>query len=117
LLNRRAMQETLDQQLNRSRRVGDTFAAVMLDIDHFKAINDHHGHAAGDQALKHIAALLRTSVRAVDRVGRFGGEEFVMLAQRADWPRKALPSRPRRATLRARSGSGPQTSICPERID
>ena len=79
LLNRRAMQETLDQQLHRSRRAGDTFAVVMLDIDHFKAINDRHGHAAGDQALKHTAALLQTSVREVDRVGRFGGEEFLVL--------------------------------------
>ncbi|HKX44337.1 MAG TPA: GGDEF domain-containing protein [Burkholderiaceae bacterium] len=79
LLNRRAMQEAIDQQLDRSRRVGDTFAVVMLDIDHFKAINDRHGHAAGDQALTHTAALLQTSVRAVDRVGRFGGEEFIVL--------------------------------------
>jgi diguanylate cyclase (GGDEF)-like protein len=79
LLNRRAMQETIDQQLTRSRRVGDTFAVVMLDIDHFKAINDHHGHATGDQALKHAASVLQTSVREVDRVGRFGGEEFIVL--------------------------------------
>jgi diguanylate cyclase (GGDEF)-like protein len=79
LLNRRAMQETLERQLTRSRRAGDTFAVVMLDIDHFKAINDHHGHATGDQALKHTAALLQSCVREVDRVGRFGGEEFVVL--------------------------------------
>jgi len=79
LLNRRAMQETIEQQLTRSRRAGDTFAVVMLDIDHFKAINDRHGHAAGDEALKHTAALLQTCVRAVDRVGRFDGEEFVVL--------------------------------------
>lgn len=79
LLNRRAMQELLDHELLRSRRAGDTFALVMLDVDHFKALNDAHGHAAGDQALKHIAALLQTCVRDVDRVGRFGGEEFIVL--------------------------------------
>jgi len=79
LLNRRAMQEAIDQQLSRSRRGGDTFAVVMLDIDHFKVINDRHGHDAGDQALVHTAALLQRSVRAVDRVGRFGGEEFIVL--------------------------------------
>jgi diguanylate cyclase (GGDEF)-like protein len=79
LLNRRAMQEIIDQELSRSRRVGDTFAVVMLDVDHFKSLNDVHGHAAGDHALKHIAALLQTSVRDVDRVGRFGGEEFIVL--------------------------------------
>jgi diguanylate cyclase (GGDEF)-like protein len=79
LLNRRAMQEAIDQQLGRSRRGGDTFAVVMLDIDHFKTINDRHGHDAGDQALMHTAAVLQNAVRAVDRVGRFGGEEFVVL--------------------------------------
>lgn len=79
LLNRRAMQETIDQELGRSRRAGDTFAVVMLDVDHFKALNDIHGHPAGDHALKHIAALLQTSVREIDRVGRFGGEEFIVL--------------------------------------
>jgi diguanylate cyclase (GGDEF)-like protein len=79
LLNRRAMQEAIDHQLHSSRRAGDTFAVVMLDIDHFKSINDRHGHAAGDQALKHTATLLQTNLREGDRVGRFGGEEFIVL--------------------------------------
>jgi diguanylate cyclase (GGDEF)-like protein len=79
LLNRRAMQETIDRELGRSRRAGDTFAVIMLDVDHFKAINDVHGHPAGDDALKHIAVLLQSSVRKTDRVGRFGGEEFIVL--------------------------------------
>jgi diguanylate cyclase (GGDEF)-like protein len=79
LLNRRAMQEAIDLQLSRSRRAGDTFAVVMLDLDHFKAINDGHGHAVGDLALKHTAALLQGSLREADRVGRFGGEEFIVL--------------------------------------
>lgn len=79
LLNRRAMQELLDQELTRSRRAGDTFAVIMLDVDHFKSINDLHGHPAGDHALKHIATLLQTSARATDRVGRYGGEEFIVL--------------------------------------
>ena len=99
LLNRRAMQETIEQQLARSRRAGDTFAVVMLDIDHFKAINDCHGHAAGDEALKHTAALLRTCVRAVDRVGRFGGEEFVVLLPGFDLPQAAEIAEVLRARL------------------
>ena len=99
LLNRRAMQETIEQQLTRSRRAGDTFAVVMLDIDHFKAINDHHGHAAGDEALKHIAALLQTGVRAVDRVGRFGGEEFVVLLPGFDLAQAAETAEVLRARL------------------
>jgi len=101
LLNRRAMQETIEQQLTRSRRVGDTFAVVMLDIDHFKAINDHHGHAAGDQALKHTAALLQTCVREVDRVGRFGGEEFVVLLPGLDLSQAAETAEVLRARLAA----------------
>ncbi len=79
LLNRRAMQEAIDQQLARSRRAGDTFALLMLDLDHFKSINDRFGHPVGDQALKHAATLLQSGLREQDRVGRFGGEEFIVL--------------------------------------
>ena len=79
LLNRRAIEEALDAQMRRSQRSGEAFALMMLDVDHFKTINDRHGHAAGDHALKHVAALLLGGLRAVDRLGRFGGEEFLLL--------------------------------------
>lgn len=79
LLNRRAMQEAIDQQLARSRRARDTFAVVMLDLDHFKSINDRYGHPVGDEVLKHVASLLQAGIRDIDRLGRFGGEEFVLL--------------------------------------
>jgi len=79
LLNRRAMEETLLAQTQRSRRTGEPFAVLMLDLDHFKAINDRHGHAAGDRALKHTAAALKAELREVDAIGRFGGEEFLVL--------------------------------------
>ena len=79
LLNRRAMEETLFAQMQRSRRTGEPFAVLMLDLDHFKAINDQHGHAAGDRALKHTAAALKAELREVDAIGRFGGEEFLVL--------------------------------------
>jgi diguanylate cyclase (GGDEF)-like protein len=102
LLNRRAMQEAIDHQLQRSRRAGDTFAVVMLDIDHFKSINDRHGHAAGDQALKHTAALLQAAVREVDRVGRFGGEEFVVLLPGVGLAHAAQTAESLRARLAAR---------------
>jgi two-component system cell cycle response regulator len=58
---------------------GGTFAVMMLDLDHFKRVNDHFGHAVGDLALKHVAKLLRTTVREIDSLARFGGEEFVVL--------------------------------------
>ena len=79
LLNRRTMEETLLSQVQRSRRTGEPFAVLMLDLDHFKAINDRHGHAAGDRALKHTAAVLKAELREVDALGRFGGEEFLVL--------------------------------------
>jgi diguanylate cyclase (GGDEF)-like protein len=79
LLNRRALEEALAAQLQRSRRNAEPFCLLMLDVDHFKRINDRFGHAVGDQALKHLSGLLLDHVREVDRVGRFGGEEFVVL--------------------------------------
>ena len=79
LLNRRAMEETLLGQMQRSRRTGEPFTVLMLDLDHFKTINDRHGHAAGDRALKHTAAALKAELREVDALGRFGGEEFLVL--------------------------------------
>ena len=79
LLNRRAVEEALQNQVQRSRRTGESFTVLMLDLDHFKAINDRHGHAAGDRALKHAAAALRGGIREVDALGRFGGEEFLVL--------------------------------------
>jgi diguanylate cyclase (GGDEF)-like protein len=79
LLNRRAMEELLFAQVQRSVRAREPFAVMMLDLDHFKHVNDRYGHAVGDMALKHVAKLLRGSVREVDSLARFGGEEFVVL--------------------------------------
>jgi diguanylate cyclase (GGDEF)-like protein len=79
LLNRRAMEEALDGQLQRSRRTREPFAVMMLDLDHFKRINDQHGHAVGDLALKHVASLLQQAMRKTDWLARFGGEEFIVL--------------------------------------
>jgi diguanylate cyclase (GGDEF)-like protein len=79
LLNRRAVEEAMELQIQRSRRTGESFSALMLDLDHFKSINDRFGHAVGDRALKHAAALLKSGVREVDCLARFGGEEFLVL--------------------------------------
>jgi GGDEF domain-containing protein len=56
-----------------------SYAAVLLDIDHFKRVNDEHGHVAGDAALLHLVRLLRADLREVDLIGRWGGEEFLLL--------------------------------------
>jgi diguanylate cyclase (GGDEF)-like protein len=79
LLNRRAMHELLDQHARQRRRAEDSFSVLMIDVDHFKAVNDLHGHATGDLALRHIARCLTLALRTEDRIARFGGEEFVVL--------------------------------------
>lgn len=77
--NRRAMEQELQIALERHRRNGATCGIVMLDLDHFKSVNDRHGHEAGDQVLIAFADIVRRSTRQIDRLFRFGGEEFVLL--------------------------------------
>jgi len=79
LLNRRAIHERAASEFARARRHRAPFAIAMIDIDHFKTVNDTYGHAAGDQVLVEVARRLAQSVRASDEVGRWGGEEFVVL--------------------------------------
>ncbi|TLF45453.1 GGDEF domain-containing protein, partial [Nonomuraea sp. KC401] len=84
LLNAAAWQREADTEIVRSRRTGDTLALLIIDIDHFKRVNDAHGHLVGDQVLVGVAATLRNQLRDYDVVGRFGGEEFVVLLPGAD---------------------------------
>jgi diguanylate cyclase (GGDEF)-like protein len=84
LLNRRAFLEWAERELRRAARYRDAFSCIMLDVDHFKQINDKHGHAAGDSVLGFVGAMLPKAVRSCDVVARWGGEEFVL----------ALPSTP-----------------------
>lgn len=79
LLNRRALDDLLRDEARRAIRANQPFSVLMIDADYFKGINDRFGHAAGDEALRHLAQILRTVMRDVDRVGRFGGEEFIVL--------------------------------------
>ena len=79
LANRRRFSETLEQELARARRYKRPLSLVMLDVDHFKRLNDSYGHQAGDDVLKSIAGLLPTTLRAQDMVARFGGEEFAIV--------------------------------------
>ncbi|SNT07490.1 diguanylate cyclase (GGDEF) domain-containing protein [Granulicella rosea] len=77
--NRRNFQLLCEKELSRSQRSGEPFSLLMADIDHFKEINDRHGHEAGDTVLCAIAGLLQEQIRPSDTLGRWGGEEFVML--------------------------------------
>jgi diguanylate cyclase (GGDEF)-like protein len=79
LPNRRATTERFAGELARAERHGREFALLLLDVDHFKRVNDTLGHLAGDKVLRDVAAILESSRRAVDVVGRIGGEEFVVI--------------------------------------
>ena len=82
--NRRYLMDALAREQSRAERAGTPFAVCLLDIDHFKSINDRFGHAAGDSVLKEFARLLPAEMRAVDVHGRFGGEEFLLVLPGAD---------------------------------
>lgn len=82
LLKHSRIKEQVDMELNRTIRSGGQFSVVMLDLDHFKQINDTYGHPAGDKVIKAIAHLLRQRLRKTDAVGRYGGEEFVAVLPR-----------------------------------
>jgi diguanylate cyclase (GGDEF)-like protein len=79
LYNRNKLNEILAEQLERFRRNRRPFALLLLDIDHFKALNDAHGHLAGDQVLAGVARTLSESIRSVDYAARYGGEEFLIV--------------------------------------
>lgn len=84
LYNHRYLQIALDHEVRRSQRYGLQFSLLFLDLDHFKAINDKHGHLSGSAALKEVGLLLRRCVREVDTLFRFGGDEFAAILVDAD---------------------------------
>jgi diguanylate cyclase (GGDEF)-like protein len=82
LSNRRALDKALDEVRSRLQRYGEQCFLLAIDIDHFKRVNDAHGHAAGDQVLRSMANAIVQNLRAVDRAFRIGGEEFVVILPR-----------------------------------
>ena len=77
--NRRAFQSRLEEEFSRARRHGSTVSLIMADVDHFKSYNDGFGHPAGDEVLKTVAKILQAGIRNHDFLGRYGGEEFVVI--------------------------------------
>jgi diguanylate cyclase (GGDEF)-like protein len=77
--NKRFFEETLQREISRARRYERPLALLLFDIDHFKAINDEHGHMAGDEVLRQLGARMQESIRREDVFGRIGGEEFALL--------------------------------------
>lgn len=77
--NRRYLENRLSSEFDRTRRYGGTFSMILFDLDHFKKVNDTYGHLAGDKVLIEVAAKVRDSLRSSDVIGRYGGEEFVLI--------------------------------------
>jgi diguanylate cyclase (GGDEF)-like protein len=102
LANRPVILDTLNREHSRQRREGGGFGIILADIDHFKSVNDKHGHLCGDEVLREVASAMKESVRPYDTVGRYGGEEFLIVVPEASAPtalrvaeriRKAVESR------------------------
>jgi diguanylate cyclase (GGDEF)-like protein len=102
LLLRRSLMESLETELKRHAEQGAPLSLIMLDIDHFKVINDTFGHPAGDLVLRDVAAMVKRSVRDVDVCGRYGGEEFVVLLPMTPMDGALLVAERIRETIRAR---------------
>jgi|CZKI01.1.fsa_nt_gi two-component system cell cycle response regulator len=86
LLNRREFDRMLADEEDRARRFGHPLGLVIIDIDRFKAVNDVHGHPAGDAVLREVAHRIAGAIRTVDRVARIGGEEFALILVQTDGP-------------------------------
>jgi two-component system, cell cycle response regulator len=85
LPNRRRFERQLEREVARTRRYGRPFCLLMLDIDHFKRVNDTHGHEAGDDVLRRLANTLQAGTRGIDMAARIGGEEFAVLLTETDF--------------------------------
>ena len=87
LPNRRVLEERLEEELHRSARSRKAFALAIVDVDHFKGINDRYGHPAGDEALQHFSGALRAQARHADFVARYAGDEFAVILIDVDSPK------------------------------
>ncbi len=113
LHNRRHFFELADRELRRMQRGGGPAAVALIDIDHFKRLNDMHGHFAGDQALREVAACFRATLRSIDASARIGGEEFAILMPATGLPEaEATMQRVRQAIEALAVSAGAATISC-----
>lgn len=112
LANRRHCEGILHAETDRSDRYGQPLSALMIDVDHFKKINDERGHAEGDRVLRWIADILRSRVRETDLAGRWGGEEFLVLLPSTPAPKaQRLADELRRAVVEQAEGETDPVTI------
>jgi two-component system cell cycle response regulator len=111
--NRGTILETLDREITRSQREAVSLGVLIGDLDHFKSVNDAYGHLTGDEVLREATARIQACVRSYDAVGRFGGEEFLILLPGCD----ATATADKAEQLRATIGQQPiETLTGPQRI-
>jgi len=113
LPNRRRFFDHLDQEVDRARRYGNQLSLIMIDIDHFKKVNDSFGHPLGDMALAQVARLLDANVRTSDIVARYGGEEFMVLLPESEADQAAVVAEKLRVVVEVNDISleGPQVKV------
>ena len=112
MLNRRGFDAAYQREVALMKRHGKPMTLLSIDLDHFKAINDQHGHAVGDQVLVHAARTTVSVVREIDHVARFGGEEFiVLLSATTAESAKATAQRIQASLLAARGGTVPDYTV------
>jgi diguanylate cyclase (GGDEF)-like protein len=106
LFNRRKIDESIANEVERRSRYGQPLSVVMIDIDHFKRVNDAHGHLKGDLVLLAIADVLRQGVRKIDIIGRWGGEEFLVICPNTDLDGAVAMAENMRQLVQAREVEG-----------
>jgi diguanylate cyclase (GGDEF)-like protein/PAS domain S-box-containing protein len=110
-LNRRSFFEKFEMEFNRAKRYGTALSCIMIDIDHFKSVNDTHGHQAGDHVLEGVAHRIRSQLRESDIICRYGGEEFCVLLTHTDADSSARAAERFRNAVSSREVSGIQVTI------
>ena len=110
-LNRRAFYERFEVEFSRAQRYGHNFSCVMVDIDHFKSINDKYGHPVGDKVLQKVSSILRSCVRDSDVVCRYGGEEFCIILPETDTQGGLVSAERIRRTIADKSFSGIRVTV------
>lgn len=112
VLNRRMVMEMLDREIDRAQRDGKALAVGMLDIDHFKSVNDRFGHLAGDAVLTQTAQCVSESLRRSDLMGRYGGEEFLLVLPGCDVTATAMVAERTRRAVSMLAATTPKGAVC-----